>query len=183
MPNWCSNYASISGDAEAINKIIDTFNNVWGDTPMFQKWIGEKLDWGTKWDVWKSSIDMVYDEGDNVTEVSLLFDTAWSPPTNFYEALANKYGVSIYAEYEEMGNDFAGTFEVDVYGESKDNCYSYWEGIYRRGDNQYFWEELYHHFNDRIEEEAVTIGYIDEEFPFINGKDRQELIDTYVKQD
>ncbi len=198
MPNWCSNYANITGSKEAIAKIKNAIDSIeTGSEPsVFKtlvgihpevtqeeydngKWYGANLDhWGTKWDVWKSSIDMVYDEGDNVTEVSLLFDTAWSPPLGFYKALGNKYGVSVEATYEEPGCDFAGKYTIDADGNETDECYPYTEGLYRTD-----FDHFMHEIKDQFEEGEITEESLREAFPFVSEEDMQFIIQEYIKQD
>jgi hypothetical protein len=69
--------------------------------------------WGTKW--WVSDDDVVLENyGDNI-EIS--FDTAWSPPRNVVERLAELYPtLNFHLMYEEPGCNFAGdiTFEGGV---------------------------------------------------------------------
>jgi hypothetical protein len=75
-------------------------------------------EWGTKWDV------SGYDDGIvALTEnsITLLFDTAWSPPIAWYERLLEQgWGVSGY--YNEEGMAYCGRYEdgIDDYYEYSD---------------------------------------------------------------
>lgn len=72
--------------------------------------------WGTKWDVYSDAItpeDMGWHEG--AEKICFSFDTAWSPPCAWLEAIAEKYpALHFQLHYEEPGCFFAG----DLYGEN-----------------------------------------------------------------
>jgi hypothetical protein len=75
--------------------------------PEGEEWYGwNTANWGTKWDA------NVYDpvELDESNFVSLSFDTAWSPPIAFYEALIEQ-GFKVEAFYYEPGMAFCGIFD------------------------------------------------------------------------
>jgi len=68
-------------------------------------------EWGTKWDASGLSINNVYDnEPDDIHSITLSFNTAWSPPIEFYETLYDKFGVKIEATYFESGLCFCGRY-------------------------------------------------------------------------
>ncbi len=60
--------------------------------------------WGTKWDI--STCEVIRNEDGSV---SLSFDTAWSPPIAFYEAI-EEMGFEVDAYYNEGGMGFAGSY-------------------------------------------------------------------------
>lgn len=76
--------------------------------------------WGTKWEV--DSEEGNAEETDPNT-ATLYFDTAWSPPVAFYEAMCDM-GWDITAYYFEPGMNFCGVFEegednyLDIEGDS-----------------------------------------------------------------
>jgi hypothetical protein len=77
--------------------------------------------WGTKWDFGKDKLDDPVAIEDGV--VSISFDTAWSPPIQFYNYLVD-LGYNVDATYFEPGMGFCGIYDngdddyVD-YGDSK----------------------------------------------------------------
>lgn len=73
-------------------------------------------EWGTKWDV---GIDKEYEHPAQIrgNSFSVLFSSAWSPPTNAYEKLKNM-GYVIEAFYAETGCDFCGKWD-----DGTDYCY------------------------------------------------------------
>jgi hypothetical protein len=77
-------------------------------------------EWGTKWDVGSSGD---YDKAviDENGELNLAFDSAWAPPTKFYEVL-NNLGFEVKAFYYESGMGFAGIWQdgLDDYYEYHD---------------------------------------------------------------
>jgi len=60
-------------------------------------------EWGTKWD----ARDATYDLDDN--QVTIYFDTAWSPPIGIYHALENM-GFKVEATYVEQGMGYFGYY-------------------------------------------------------------------------
>lgn len=73
--------------------------------------------WGTKWDV--GAGDGVCDQQNNKT-VTLHFDSAWSPPVEWYEKMHRDFGFSITAYYNEPGLVFCGKWE-----NGEDESYEY----------------------------------------------------------
>lgn len=63
--------------------------------------------WGTKWDA------RVYDyEDHNPNETYVMFDTAWSPPDNFFRWFVEQYPTAYFRnEYDEEGMAFEGYTE------------------------------------------------------------------------
>ena len=109
MPNWCNNTlvlqhtnpAMITRAAEAIERgvLFEEFAPLgeWDYNLAVEKW-------STKWDA--SNLDVI-DRTDNTISVS--FDTAWSPPINFYDELLAQ-GFEVQAEYFEPGVCFVGKY-------------------------------------------------------------------------
>ena len=71
--------------------------------------------WGTKWEAQIYSWERVNDNC-----ITLNFDTAWAPPTMFYESMAQNTEWYITATYWEPGMGFVGK---NYAGE--DDCYEY----------------------------------------------------------
>ena len=109
MPNWCSNTVMVSHTNTAM---IDRVENAVNSGKLFEEFapLGEWQyevaveKWGTKWDI--SSGDVI-DRNENTITVS--FDTAWSPPINFYDELLAQ-GFEVHAEYFEPGVGFVGKY-------------------------------------------------------------------------
>lgn len=174
MPNWCNNHATIYGSKEEIKKIADIIDAN-ADGNLFEPLVGRLDNWGCKWDVRMSEADVqFYDE-----EIALFFDTAWSPPLDFYEELAKKYGVSIEADYNEPGCDFAGSASIDKEGNIDNREYKYLEGLYHRGDD-YFWDEVRSQLDDMIEEyDEPTHEDVAEWLHFMTDAELYDLIKEY----
>lgn len=68
--------------------------------------IGE---WGCKWDISNGSDDYKIKKVDDRYSVTLSFDTAWSPPINFYDKLL-ELEFSVDAMYYEPGVAFCGNY-------------------------------------------------------------------------
>lgn len=140
MPNWCINSLIIEGDAKKIQELVSEAQK--GDDARFfqlikpmpkelegtkspsntPNWYDWRCDnWGTKWEA--CCIDVV-DSGKDYACFN--FDTAWSPPIPVYDALTDQ-GLSVTAEYEEPGMEFAGEY--------RDGENSTWE--YEEEEEQY----------------------------------------------
>lgn len=135
MPNWCNNHVKFShadkdmvervAKAAADNRLFMEFyptpaalreitSPVHDETvakEMIEKygaadWYNWNVEnWGTKWDV--DSADVVLEDDNSM--VSLWFDTAWSPPIEFYAKMAS-LGFTVEALYNEPGMGFAGAW-------------------------------------------------------------------------
>ena len=102
--------AGWSGDAaeQAAREAAEQNNrNTYGYANWYDYCIGE---WGTKWDAKGATYDL---EGNQVT---IFFDTAWSPPMGIYHALENM-GFKVEATYVEQGMGFIG-----YYRDGRDTC-------------------------------------------------------------
>jgi len=144
MPNWCMNKLTIKHeDMKMIHKFDKAYREDWaietfyptprdpsdptklmgegepfraGEDASNNWWHWRVQNWGTKWDIGcKDGYGMEPTIVDN--ELSVTFDSAWSPPLGFYERLVT-LGFSVEASYFEPGMSFAGTWhngEDDYY--------------------------------------------------------------------
>jgi hypothetical protein len=75
-------------------------------------------EWGTKWDAKTADIDNPFELSEfNTNELTIYFDTAWSPPLGIYSALENM-GFDVQATYVESGVGFIG-----YYSDGVDTCH------------------------------------------------------------
>ena len=150
MPNWCLNHLTISHpDMDRVDRfesaymrsdLCETFlpepkddegNPVVGadydENGNFKMpdWYNWRLaNWGTKWDFgYDTDRGLKPTRVDN--EVTVRFDTAWSPPIGLYECL-NALGYSVQAYYFEPGMCFAGEWidGEDTYYENDVSSFS-----------------------------------------------------------
>lgn len=193
MPNWCSNYATIYGSKKQIKKIADIINanaegnlfkSLVGIDPNISKeeydaggWYNSNCEyWGCKWDVSIQEACIDFEE----EEIRMSFDTAWSPPINFYIELTNRFNIYLSAIYEEPGCDFAGEIDIDEDGNIDNREYEYLEGIYHRGD-EIFLDEVRSQLDYMIEEheEPVTYERVAKWLHFMTDADLYDLIQEY----
>jgi len=146
MPNWCLNAVNLRhSDAAMISRIVKAINEDRGlfsefypipqklqemSAPAPEEYVESNLkefgacdwynwavnNWGTKWDV--TNVD--YFVSDDGKEISLTFDTAWSPPAEFFGNLKEDHGFYVDALYHEPGMCFAGHWE-----DGDDYCVEY----------------------------------------------------------
>lgn len=110
MPNWCNNIVTFRHeDPTQITKIVDAINGA----GLFQTFVPiegeidrEKAiaNWGTKWDV--ATEDVTVNPLDE-HGINLVFNTAWSPPLEFYREMVN-LGFDVDAYYFEPGMAYIG---------------------------------------------------------------------------
>jgi hypothetical protein len=122
MPNWCNNVVYIRHEnpakLEAIKSELDKgqdaqfFNSLVPDPTGQWNYDWSIENWGTKWD---ASIHEYWMEDEHLY---VSFDTAWGPPTEFYQKLF-QMEYSVKGFYHEPGMCFAGVWEdgVDDYYE------------------------------------------------------------------
>ena len=168
MPNWCMNHLTISHkDMDMIKKFDKAYREDWtietfyptprdpGDPTMLMgegksfsagenatnNWYHWRIaNWGTKWDIGcKDGYGMEPTIVDN--ELTVTFDSAWSPPLGFYERL-HTLGFDVQASYFEPGMSFAGTW--------------------RNGEDDYY-EGNWHDFPEAIKDEFNIHEWYQEE--------------------
>jgi hypothetical protein len=127
MPNWCSNSLTIKGDAStlvALKEIIESDKEglLEAIAPIGEWEYGTAVEtWGTKWDISSEGLEYT-DNGDGTAEITGWFDSAWSPPVDAFQKLADDWD-SCYIEllYEESGMCFVGCWD----SEGGDDYYEY----------------------------------------------------------
>ena len=125
MPNWCQNVAYIKHeDKTEIDKIIaeldkkdeaQLFNSLVPNPSGEWNYDWSVSNWGCKWDA--SVYEYWYEE--EAEHLYISFDTAWGPPTVFYDKLG-ELGFEVRAFYREEGMAFAG-----IYDNGDDDYYEY----------------------------------------------------------
>ena len=122
MPNWCYNNVKISFDSENESELRDKVSE---DKELFsqffpipeeekENWYDWNItNWGTKWDATPADVNWEDDC------VRFRMDTAWGPPTRFYEKM-EQLGYWVEAYYLEEGMAFCGQ-----YMDGNDDFYEY----------------------------------------------------------
>jgi hypothetical protein len=131
MPNYVSNQLKVYGTDELLNQFknenikVIYEDNVEGldfgavvpeptfDSPEEQEkfnrenWYDWRIEnWGTKWNSCSSWYELEKEE------MIIGFDTAWSPPENWFRELVKKYpNLHFYLTYDEAGMGFMGEME------------------------------------------------------------------------
>ena len=127
MPNWCTNSLTIRGDASTLVQLKEIIESDGEGLLEAIKPIGEWdygtacEAWGTKWDISTEGLEYT-DNGDGTAEITGWFDSAWSPPIDAFNTLAEDWD-SCYIElmYEEPGMCFVGCWD----SEGADDHYEY----------------------------------------------------------
>ena len=134
--------------------------------------------YGTKW-------DFDFNEA-NVNEIGkerITFGpmTAWSPPSQFCQKLAIKYGVQVMVEYDEPGIGFIGKEVYYADGNCEEEIYeNYLEGTYIL-QNDMFWENEVESYMTIDKEDGKTFEEILQDmFSFITDeKEIKQLKEVY----
>ena len=129
MPNWCSNNLVIRGSVETLSQlkpVLEAGEGLLEAIKPIGEWqYGDAVEaWGTKWDVSTEGLQFT-DNGDGTAEIEGYFDSAWSPPVEAFQQLAEDWD-SCYIElkYFEPGMGFVGVFDSeggDAYYEGVDD--------------------------------------------------------------
>jgi hypothetical protein len=187
MPNWCANNAEFHNDdvaevakLEAHLKFLDenkSNNNIESGLFAFfrprpaeeeENWYDWNIsNWGTKWEASIYSWEKVNDNC-----ITLNFDTAWAPPTIFYDFVAQNTEWYVTATYWEPGMGFVGS---NIAGQ--DDCYEYSNAE----DVENIPEELIDEYNlrDQFEDEEES-----EEDDMVEAlEELKKEFDTLMAQD
>ena len=151
MPNWCNNTLIITGSKDEIDQIkpllfkdvenskefsfncaVPQPNNLSHDAVSFEEmaemrnngiphWYDwNNRNWGTKWDACNE-----YDTRVEENKIVIYFDSAWSPPTEWFYSFIGRIDPNnkahIELKYFEIGMDFAGSYFRDSNGEMGEN--------------------------------------------------------------
>jgi hypothetical protein len=123
MPNWCDNTLNLTHeDPSQIDRAIEAFKQgklceefhpvppeLLSDNGIDTGWYNWRVNnWGTKWDVGGETAGHVDRLSEN--SVYFAFESAWSPPVEFYSFLVEELGFTVDAMYYEPGMNFAGRF-------------------------------------------------------------------------
>lgn len=135
MPNYCCNNIIIRGSLKEFKeklKIPFSFNDFITcpfafNTDNRYNWVIDN--WGVKWDVQNNSeINEMNDE-----YISILCETAWSPPIRWAKNCLKKYkGLSIEIGYCEMGQEYYGVWKDNI-----DHCIMFEKDDYVYDDDEY----------------------------------------------
>jgi len=115
MPNWCFNVVEVSHDDPALLVAMnDAFNakalfNTYHPMPDGVDWRKWRVaNWGVKWEPEFES-DECSSFSEPRTTLCMWFDTAWSPPIEFYDKLKS-LGYNVVALYHEPLMNVIGTY-------------------------------------------------------------------------
>lgn len=174
MPNWCQNSVTFYHESEQeLDRLVKAYNdnrlfsefvptpeelketgspNTVNRDAMIEKygypdWYSWNVEnWGTKWEV--DSVDEVTREPGQ-KEVTVYFDSAWSPPLRFYNNM-EELGWTVKAYYYEPGMSFCGLYEdgedyyYQIEGDSKwvvDNIPVGIDAAFSISENMDMWEQ------------------------------------------
>ena len=134
--------------------------------------------YGTKWD-----FDFTEANVNEISKECITFgpQTAWSPPSQFCQKLAIKYGVQVMVEYDEPGIGFIGKEVYYADGNCEEEIYEdYLEGTYVL-QNDMFWEnEVENHMTYSKEEGKTFEETLQDMFSFITDeKEIKQLKEVY----
>ena len=134
MPNWCSNYGSITHkDPKKIKELVKAMNEekfCHHEIPLPNgewdyDWCIEH--WSTKWDIYHAEV-VIEDEN----TLRFWFETAWSPPENVFNELISQ-GYEVILAYYETGMDYCGVltnenheYTEDVLSHTKNKTLPKW---------------------------------------------------------
>jgi len=121
MPDWCSDYISISGPKEKIEQVWNTAHDCEGLLEAMVP-LGEwdyqdaVTNWGTKWDINPIDSGLNYEEqGNGVAVIEGHCESAWSPPVKALETFLDKNPeCEANLLYYEPSMDFCGNLDHHI---------------------------------------------------------------------
>jgi len=152
MPNWCSNAVVLSKEGYDMKGILDKveIQGLFGQfIPFIAEGQSDQLidaaqyqfnlnSYGTKWDV--NELTSSHFDGE---ELTLEFETAWSPPQAFYEHLV-KQGFNVRGCFWEPLMEFGGMF-------------------YDQDDDLYWVHDGHVQKNSEVYHQLMSYGFLTEE--------------------
>ena len=187
MPNWCCNSLRVLGAKELVEDFCKTQFSIDEDTkeevldfsklipePTFDNadeqnlydngnWYGWRCNnWGVKWNANMNYVDKNIGT-DEIGEMTISFDTAWTTSTAWFEKLCEKYPtLDMELAYHETGMGFRG-FTTNVNGVAQDSSWDMTkedlEELGYEDDEEDSWEdesdrpeEVYHDMDKVVEQ-------------------------------
>jgi hypothetical protein len=194
MPNWCSNYITITGDKKSIQLLTRVLEDIpqekRSDSIIFETLIGREpemsdteyksggwydanISWfGTKWDVSYNECQFQFTEDC----IIMMPETAWSPPIGFGVRLHEKYGVNVELQYEEPGCDFCGRTTIENQSVVEED-FNFLEGKYIL-DNESFWYEVESDIEYAMDSDTSVDEFL-RRFDFVSEEDLEEIRGMY----
>jgi len=194
MPNWCSNYITITGDKKSIQLLTRVLEDIpqekRSDSIIFETLIGREpemsdteyksggwydanISWfGTKWDVSYNECQFQFTEDCIIMSP----ETAWSPPIGFGVRLHEKYGVNVELQYEEPGCDFCGRTTIENQSVVEED-FNFLEGKYIL-DNESFWYEVESDIEYAMDSDTSVDEFLSR-FDFVSEEDLEEIRGMY----
>ena len=198
MPNYCSNYAVITGRVEGMKEINKRINRLReleksksplvkqrSTNALFETLIGNNKEFGTKGDVCTS---FVMEQEDD--QIILNGNTAWSPPINFYLELAEKYKLNIEYHASEPDNDFYVVGDIRNKHEEelihKQKEWEYDEGVYHNYGYCQWLESEFMNGQDFIDmwgitDEKKARETLEENYSFLDEQEMDECMDKIIE--
>lgn len=128
MPNWCSNTLTITGDTDTLVQLKEVIESdgeglLEAIKPIGEWEYGNAVEaWGTKWDVSTEGLEYT-DNGDGTSTIEGWFDSAWSPPLEAFQQLAQDWdSCYIQLKYFEPGMGFVGVWDSEGEDTVFENC-------------------------------------------------------------
>jgi hypothetical protein len=194
MPNWCSNYITITGDKKSIQLLTRVLEDIpqekRSDSIIFETLIGREpemsdteyksggwydanISWfGPKWDVSYNECQFQFTEDCIIMSP----ETAWSPPIGFGVRLHEKYGVNVELQYEEPGCDFCGRTTIENQSVVEED-FNFLEGKYIL-DNESFWYEVESDIEYAMDSDTSVDEFL-RRFDFVSEEDLEEIRGMY----
>ena len=128
MPNWCTNTLTITGNVSTLCELkniieADREGLLEAIAPIGEWEYGNAIEkWGTKWDVSTEGLEYTLN-GDGTATISGWFDSAWSPPVEAFQQLADDWdSCYIQLKYFEPGMGFVGVWDSEGEDTVFENC-------------------------------------------------------------
>ncbi len=145
MPNWCSNYLTLTGEEKNVNKVIKLFNKMkdrceeLGEGVYFNK--NQPID-GWFFDLY--------------TDGNIMYETKWAPNIQDLKILADKYKVNFDVDYSEPGMGIFGNCQYNYITKELDGVHLSYDDLEQfkydeDKDNYKFRGEVYECEQDIVE--------------------------------
>lgn len=189
MPNFCNNSFIVSGPKDKLQLIMDILDSLPNNGAVFATLINGSHStteeemialYGTKWDVPKSALEFTMDEDYGIIGN---METAWQPPSGFYQKLSENYEVKVDVTYDSVNDDVKGTQVYENGTLLLEQQYTYMEGMYRLDsdeDKSDFWYELEIKTEDEYRDGYESADAVIEALlSFLNDEERDRFLNMF----
>ena len=159
MPNWCNNWAEITGPTEKMEELFEAGKDekfLEHMAPLGEWEYHDALSsWGTKWEI--DTCDLALIKNGDTATIRGYFQSAWSPPEQaFMTYMMNNEGVSADCLYFEPAMDFVGSISEGTFSVYDNKAFFENDPVGIKFDEHFGIIDMLEEYDEELQFEAIN---------------------------